>query len=114
MKNLLFICTILAFFSCQNNKPEKSRVMEEATDQTRAKPLAKFEPADGKCILFVGQEMESIGGLEKWNDGYLDHFDRPGGFTMYTKIRPGDEEFGFTYSGLAGINTTDDWGDSPS
>lgn len=75
---------------------------------------AKFEPADGKCILFVGQELESIGGLEEFNDGYLDHFPTPGGFTMYTKIRPGDEEFGFTYTGPAGVFTTDDWGDSPS
>ena len=65
-------------------------------------------------IVFVGQELESIGGLEDYNDGYLDHFTTPGGFTMYTKIRPGDEEFGFTYTGLAGVFTTDDWGDSPS
>lgn len=75
---------------------------------------AKFEPEDGKVILFVGQELESIGGLDYWNEGYMDHFDTPGGFTMYTKLRPGDEEFGFTYTGLAGLNTTDDWGDSPS
>jgi len=86
------------------------------SDNTEAekKPLAKFEPADGKCILFVGQEMEAIGGLEDYNDGYIDHFPTPGGFTMYTKIRPGDEQYGFKLKGLDGVFTTDEWGDSPS
>jgi len=75
----------------------------ELKNSTENSPLAKYEPPTGKCILFVGQEMEAIGGLEKYNDGYLDHFKTPGGFTMYVKIRPGDEEFGFTYTGLNGI-----------
>ena len=110
MKKIIFFCALICFLACQNDKQNKNGVATDAPE----KPRAKFEPEDGKCILFVGQELEAIGGLEKWNDGYLDHFDTPGGFTMYTKIRPGDEEFGFTYSGLAGINTTDDWGDSPS
>jgi len=83
-------------------------------DSTEVSSLSKYEPEDGKCLLFVGQEMEAIGGLEDYNDGYLDHFKTPGGFTMYVKIRPGDEEFGFTYTGLNGIFDSDDWGDSPS
>ncbi len=83
-------------------------------DAKESNSLAKYEPEEGKCLLFVGQEMEAIGGLEKYNDGYLDHFKTPAGFTMYVKIRPGDEEFGFTYTGLDGIFSSDDWGDSPS
>ena len=112
IKNFFFIAMVFLWIGCENNN--SSEIKTDITSETPSKKLAKFEPEDGKCILFVGQELESIGGLEKWNDGYLDHFDTPGGFTMYTKIRPGDKEFGFTYSGLAGVHTTDDWGDSPS
>lgn len=74
----------------------------------------KFEPADGECIVFVGQELEAIGGLETFNDGYFDHFAAPGGFTMYTDLMSGAESFGFTHKGLNGLTTTDDWGDGPS
>lgn len=70
----------------------------------------KFEPEDGKCILFIGQDMGAIGGLDDYNDGYFDHFDIPGGFTMYTNFRPGDESFGHTHKGLDGVRTTDNWG----
>ena len=90
---------------------------QSPTSSTPALPtstLEKFEPKDGECILFVGQEMEAIGGLNAFQDGYLDHFPTPGGWTMYTKIRPGDTEFGFTYDGVAGLFSTDDWGDGPS
>ncbi|MEM9824349.1 MAG: glycosyl hydrolase [Bacteroidota bacterium] len=75
--------------------------------------MAKFEPPLGKCILFVGQELEAIGGLAApYNDGYFDHFPKPGGFTMYTGFSPGEESFGYTMKGLDGVWTTDDWGDS--
>jgi len=98
--------------SCQQNDTQNK---SENSTSTAANTKAKFEPSDGKCLLFVGQEMAAIGGLEQYNDGYLDHFKTPGGFTMYTKIRPGDEEFGFTYKDRpAGMFTTDDWGDGPS
>lgn len=113
MKKLFLISVVLVLIACSNNKNGKASESTVASEPI-GKERAKFEPDDGKCILFVGQELEAIGGLDQWTDGYLDHFDKPGGFTMYTKIRPGDEEFGFTYSGLAGIKTTDDWGDGPS
>lgn len=110
---LFFIAISILVYSCQTDQTtNKEKAKEQAETPTAER--AKFEPEDGKCILFVGQELTAIGGLEEFNDGYLDHFQRPGGFTMYTKIRPGDEEFGFTYDGLAGVFTTDDWGDGPS
>jgi len=94
LTNLLLLTILSLSISC-NNTPtttESELKQEEHPDKTRA----KFEPIDGECLLFAGQELEAIGGLEEWNDGYYDHFDAPAGFTMYTKIRPGDEEFGFT------------------
>jgi len=107
MKTNFLIALLAILVMACGQKPTESPAMEQSE-------RAKFEPAEGEVILFVGQEMEAIGGLEEYNDGYLNHFETPAGFTMYTKLRPGDEEFGFTYSGLAGINSTDDWGDSPS
>ncbi|MEM8893368.1 MAG: glycosyl hydrolase [Bacteroidota bacterium] len=82
---------------------------------TAPRPLAKFEPEEGKVLLFAGQELESVGGLEApYNDGYLDHFDRPAGWTAYSNLSPGDTSFGYVQKGLDGIYSSDDWGDSPS
>lgn len=109
-KEVAFFCLLLFAFSCKDVQVEKVDFIP-----LTKKSLAKFEPADGKCILFVGQELEAIGGLEApYNDGYLDHFDQPGGFTMYTGISPNAESFGYTMKGLDGVWETDDWGDSPS
>lgn len=68
---------------------------------------ARFEPSDGEVLLFVGQELEAIGGLERYNDGYMDHFEAPAGFTMYTNIQPMGK-------GLQGVHQTDNWGDGDS
>ena len=114
MRTLLYGLGLVVLQACAPNATEEAHQVDDANVQEPASTLAKFEPEDGNCILFVGQELAAIGGLEDFNDGYLDHFERPGGFTMYTKIRPGDEEFGFTYTGLPGLTSTDDWGDSPS
>ena len=73
--------------------------------------LAKFEPKEG-VLLFVGQELEAVGGLEEFNDGYLDHFPKPAGWTSYTNINPGEESFGRVQQGLDGLWETHDWGDN--
>jgi len=74
---------------------------------------AKFEPANGKVILFVGQELEAIGGTDKYNDGYFDHFPAAGGVTEYTNFQPGITSCGFTIKGLDGLTSLADWGDGP-
>ena len=99
---LFFALTLLA--SCGNRNDEA----------TTSQDLEKFEPKDGQCIVFVGQELEAVGGLEEYNDGYYDHFPAAGGFTMYTDLMPDSSSFGFVHGGLDGLMTTDDWGDSPS
>ncbi|MEQ9299600.1 MAG: glycosyl hydrolase [Cyclobacteriaceae bacterium] len=65
---------------------------------------AKFEPKDGQVLLFVGQELEAIGGVPGFQDGYLDHFKKPAGWTAYTSFN----------GGLQGIWKTDTWGDGYS
>ncbi|MEO8404931.1 MAG: hypothetical protein ABI480_10055 [Chitinophagaceae bacterium] len=61
---LVFGCFLV---SCNNNKADETVI----ADNIR---IEKFEPADGKVILFVGQELEAIGGMDKYNDGYFDYF----------------------------------------
>ncbi|MEL6250471.1 MAG: glycosyl hydrolase [Bacteroidota bacterium] len=106
--SLGIICLMCAalLFACSAPKQQT----KEIATATRA----KFEPADGEVILFIGQEMDAIGGLEDFNDGYLDHFDAPGGFTMYTNFSPGGNSFGHIRKGLDGIWSDDNWGDSIS
>ncbi len=102
MKPLVYILLFCFLWACKT-----------PTENTITFSKAKFEPQKG-TLLFIGQEMEAIGGLDDYNDGYLDHFERPAGFTMYTNIAPGDSSFGYIQKGLDGIWESDDWGDSPS
>ncbi len=108
MKQIIPVFAVFLLLGCKVGSDSKLEL-----PQNQEIDLAKFEPADGHCLLFIGQELEAIGGLDApYNDGYLDHFPKPDGFTMYTGISPGAESFGYTMKGLDGIWTTDDWGDS--
>ena len=118
LRLLAFAFVATSVFSCNSPTSNSETKEETATTKTSEnathKSIQKFEPKDGEVILFVGQELEAIGGLNEYNNGYFDHFGPTSGFTMYTKIRPGDEEFGYTHSGLSGLVTTDNWGDAES
>ncbi|MDN5217107.1 glycosyl hydrolase [Fulvivirgaceae bacterium BMA12] len=124
INNKLFLAWIIGmlFNACQpisesNSYPhdmgaEKASLVDR---QTPKRSFAKFEPEDGKVILFVGQELDAIGGLKEFNDGYLDHFKKPAGWTAYTSLMPGDSTtFGGALKGLDGIWSTDTWGDGYS
>lgn len=102
----IITAAVVLFFSCNGN--EKKAGLKIEVDSTR---LAKFEPADGKVILFIGQDLESIGGTENYTDGYFDHFPAPGGFTQYTNFLTGLNAFGLIQKGLDGLTTLDNWGD---
>ena len=112
LKSFLFIAFGMLIISCKSdstNTEQDSPPKEESNIN-----LAKFEPVEGKCILFVGQDQAAVGGVEGFEDGYFNHFDAPGGFTMYTNFSPGDTSFGYVLKGLDGVKTLDDWGDGPS
>ena len=72
--------------------------------------LAKFEPEDGKILFFIGQDLEAVGGLKKYSDGYCDYFDMPAGITFYSNLSPGDESFGYYNKGNDGLKTKGNWG----
>lgn len=105
--HISFIVVALAIVFCLGS-------FVNAQETSAKRRLAKFEPAGDKCIVFVGQSLPAIGGLDEFNDGYMDHFPAPGGFTMYTNLRPGDKSFGHEYRGIDGVTKTDDWGDGPN
>lgn len=108
--NFLAIVLGLVLIGCKNKVKEEPQIVSAKKLET-SRVLAKFEPKDG-VLLFAGQELEAVGGLERYNDGYLDHFPRPAGWTTYTNINPGEESFGRVQEGLDGIWDTHDWGDN--
>ncbi|GAA4810606.1 glycosyl hydrolase [Litoribaculum gwangyangense] len=70
----------------------------------------RFEPENGECLFFIGQDLKAIGGLENYNDGYCNYFEIPAGITLYTNFSPGDESFGYYLKGNDGIKTIANWG----
>ncbi len=112
-KKIIIALGVLSIFGCKNESKPKI-VSEEAKEdkmEASTRKLAKFEPKEGEVLLFVGQELEAVGGLENYSDGYLDHFDTPAGWTTYTNINPGENSFGRIQEGLDGLWETHDWGD---
>jgi len=107
LKINLWALLSIAALSCNSNSSE---TVEKRVGSNR---LSKFEPANGKVILFAGQDLESIGGTVNYTDGYFDHFPAAGGFTQYTDFATGHNSFGFIHKGLDGLTTLDNWGDGP-
>jgi len=113
MNSKLVLITFLSLFFFQCKEKVQNKNKKQISEIKLDRKLAKFEPKEG-VLLFVGQELEAIGGLEDYNDGYLDHFKRPAGWTTYTSINPGETSFSFIHEGLDGLWDTDDWGDNDS
>ncbi|MEL7124176.1 MAG: glycosyl hydrolase [Bacteroidota bacterium] len=73
------------------------------------RPLAKFEPEGNQVLVFIGQDLVSIGGMKDYKNGYLDHFPIPAGFTLYTSLanNPGSKS-------LIGLVETANFGNGPT
>lgn len=112
LKNILIGLIGITLIACGSDPCDHNKVVN--ANVRKGENRARFEPENGKVLLFVGQELNAIGGLPDYNDGYLDHYPKPAGFTMYTNLSPGDTSFGFVSKGLDGIWTTDNWGDNVS
>lgn len=74
------------------------------------KTTAKFEPKDGECLVFIGQDLEAIGGLKDYNEGYTDYFETPAGITIYTNFSPNTNSFGYINKGNDGLTSKTNWG----
>jgi hypothetical protein len=61
--------------------------------------LAKFEPPNGQCYVFVGQDLGAVGGMEGYTNGYCDAgFPMPAGVTVYLGLQPADVRIHSLYS----------------
>ena len=68
----------------------------------------KFEPPDGKILVFIGQDNESVGGNDRFKNGYVDNIETPAGITHYIGIDTTDK------NGLVrGLNIESTWGAGP-
>ena len=83
---------------------------------TTQESLAKYEPPHGKVLMFVGQDNKSVGGTQKWNDGYIDHIGVPAGITHYVYFTEGKtSKLGYTFDQghIDGLLTEATWGAGP-
>lgn len=60
---------------------------------------AAAQEEEKRVMLFIGQDLGAIGGLEGYNEGYIDTFGMPDGVTTYTNL-----------PSLSGLYTLDNWG----
>ncbi|SHE52272.1 hypothetical protein SAMN05444274_101588 [Mariniphaga anaerophila] len=100
----IFLTLAFTLFSCSSCSKEEG--MGEKKDEL----IAKFEPPEGKCLVFIGQDMGAIGGMEGYNNGYVDYFPQPAGITVYTTFSKGTNSFGWDMTGNDGIFSLANWG----
>ena len=111
----LVVLSILVFmvYSC-GHQDRKAEVIS-AEGQIERK-LARFEPPQDNVLVFVGQDNKSVGGTQKYNDGYYDHVGVPAGVTHYVYFAEGKENpFGFSFDNgtVDGLNQETTWGAGP-
>lgn len=104
-KSLIILLTLSICYICS---AQKINPPNSITKTKRV--MSKFEPADGECLFFIGQDLRATGGLDNYSNGYCDYFDVPAGVTVYTGFSPGDESFGYIQKGNDGIKTIANWG----
>ena len=88
-----------------------------ATGVVQAAPIVgKFAPPEGSVLVFAGQDNESVGGTEKWNDGYVNNVQVPAGITHYVYFSEGwTNKFGKTFAkgSVAGLHAETEWAAGP-
>lgn len=102
-----FIAITLFIASCDSSVSDVGR-----TERQRA----KFEPPEGTVLVFVGQDNASVGGTDKWPNGYVDIFGPPAGISHYVYFSEGKENpYGgkFDVGTVDGLNTETEWAAGP-
>lgn len=109
-KKLIFIVLSVLVTGCGERNPQS------VNQDVPQRPLANFEPKEDKVLVFVGQDNLSVGGNEKWQDGYVDHVGVPAGITHYvyfTENKTNDFGFTFDIGTVDGLNKETTWGAGP-
>lgn len=102
MKSILkYIILPLLFTSCIGCENKEHDTPAPEPD---GRELSKYEPEDGKCFVFIGQDLGAVGGLEQYNEGYCDHFRTPAGITVYLGLGGSDTDK------VSGLYDIDNWG----
>ncbi|MCD8166576.1 MAG: glycoside hydrolase family 26 protein [Bacteroides sp.] len=100
MKNIFKLLILFTMFpsctGCGNQDPEIPETPE-------ARKPAKYEPEEGQCFVFISQDLEAVGGLPDYNQGYCDHFATPAGITVYLGMG-GDGDH------VSGLYEVSNWG----
>lgn len=104
MRRAFFCCLVVLTCTCGWCQKEVNE-----NQNVEVKRRAKFEPTDGKCLVFIGQDTETIGGVKGYN-GYCDYFDIPAGITLYSNLSPHQNSYGFLTKGNDGIKKMANWG----
>ena len=69
------LCGLVLLLLCGEKQQKETNSVAKETEKESMRKLEKFEPIDGKVLLFIGQELAAVGGLDEYSDGYLDHFE---------------------------------------
>ena len=102
MKSILkYIILPLLFTSCIGCENKEH---DPPAPEPNERELSKYEPEDGKCFVFIGQDLGAVGGLEQYNEGYCDHFQTPAGITVYLGLG------GSNTDKVSGLYDIDNWG----
>ena len=102
MKSILkYIILPLLFTSCIGCENKEH---DTPAPEPNERELSKYEPEDGKCFVFIGQDLGAVGGLEQYNEGYCDHFQTPAGITVYLGLGGSDTDK------VSGLYDIDNWG----
>lgn len=101
MKSLLKYLLISALFSSCTSCESKDNTTPIPEIPTRE--LQKYEPENGKCLVFIGQDLGAVGGLNGYDNGYCNYFSTPTGVTVYLGLG-GDEGL------ISGLYDIDNWG----
>ena len=64
-----------------------------------AEITGRFAPPAGEVLIFAGQDNISVGGTEKYRDGYVNNVGVPAGITHYVYFSEGwTNDFGRTFA----------------
>ncbi len=125
LKSVFLLTSCIFIFACSSSSSDDNESStgagDASGDATRTAATAKFEPAHGQVLVFVGQDNGSVGanddialgGMQVFNDGYVEHLGVPAGITHYVYFAEGaTNAFGFSFDvgTVDGLNTNTTWG----
>ena len=113
------VLLLIALTACGPTVDETPNPSETASEEASSQPdegRAKFEPPDGHILVFAGQSNDAVGGHDQHDDGYVDHFGVPAGFSHYVGFLEGVTTplgYDFDEGRIEGLSDWDYWGAGP-